>query len=96
MYQYINNPILLILDTEDPVIYCPANQTKDTTQSRSTAIAVWTDPQAADNAGIVPTVTCSLESGRRFEIGQTEVVCEARDSSGNQATCIFIIEVIGK
>ena len=89
--------LMLILDTEDPaIIYCPANQTKDTPPSLSTAIAVWADPQANDNSGISPAVNCSLESGTQFQIGQTEVVCEARDPSGNQVNCTFIIKVIGK
>ena len=86
----------LISDTEDPVIYCPANQTVDSASSLSTAVAVWIDPQANDNSGITPTVTCNSDSGSQFQIGQTEVVCVARDPSGNQAICSFIIEVIGK
>ena len=85
------------LDTEDPTILsCPANQTKNTAPSQSTAIAVWTVPQATDNSGITPNVTCSFDSGSHFQIGQTEVVCEARDSSRNQAICTCVIEVIGK
>ena len=85
------------LDTENPIILsCPANQTKSTAPSLSTAIAVWTDLQATDNSRIAPTVTCSLESGSQFEIGQTEVECDAQDSSGNQANCTFIIEVMGE
>ena len=88
---------LLNLDTEDPIIFsCPTNQTKNTVPSQSTAIAVWTDLQANDNSGITPNVTCNLKSGSQFRIGQTEVVCEARDPSGNQAICTFIIEIIGK
>ena len=91
------NQMFLISDTEDPVFsYCPGNQTLDTFANLSTAVAVWADPQANDNSGITPTVTCILESGNQFEIGQTEVICEARDPSGNQAICTFIIKVIGK
>ena len=85
-------------DSEDPIfIYCPSNQIKNTTSSMSAAVTtVWADPQATDNSGMTPAVTCSLASGSQFQIGQTEVVCEARDPSGNQAICTFIIEVIGK
>ena len=85
------------LDTEDPIILsCPANQTKNTAPSQSTAIAVWNDPQATDNSGITSNTTCSIDSGSKFEIGHTKVVCEVRDPSGNQATCGFIIKVIGR
>ena len=86
-----------IIDNEDPVIlFCPANQTKNTAPSQSIAIAVWTDLQATDNSGKAPTVTCNWESGSQFQIGETEVICEVCDPSGNQAICTFLIEVIGK
>ena len=88
---------LFNLDVEDPVILsCPANQTMNTVSSQSTAIAVWTDLKATDNSGIAPSINCSFESGSQFEIGQTEVICEARDPSGNHEICTFIIEVTGK
>ena len=91
------NVFFLILDIEDPIVLaCPVNQTRNTAPGIATAVAVWADPQATDNSGITPNVTCSVESGSQFQIGQTEVVCEARDPSGNQADCTFIIEVIGK
>ena len=86
-----------IIDTEDPVIVsCPANQVKNTATNLPTTVVVWNDPQANDNSGQAPAVTCSMDSGSQFQIGQTEVVCEARDSSGNQAICTFTIDVIGK
>ena len=88
--------MFLTSDAEDPVVYCPSNQTLDTDPSQPTAVAVWTDPQTNDNSGKAPNVMCSHESGSQFQIGQTEVVCEARDASGNQANCTFIIEIIGK
>ena len=59
------------------------------------AVAVWIDPQATDNARVTPTVTCSFESGSQFEIGQTDVICEARDPGGNKAFCTFTIDVTG-
>ena len=91
------NVSYLYLDIEDPtIISCPANQTKDTAPGLSTAVAVWADLQATDNTGVTPTVTYSLESGSQFEIGQTEVICEARDPSGNKAFCSFTIDVTGK
>ena len=96
-YKFIQCLISSLIDNEDPVIHsCPANQTINTVPSQSTAIAVWTDLQATDNSGIKTTITCDLESGNQVHIGQTEVVCEARDPSGNQAICTFVIEVIGK
>ena len=85
------------VDTEDPIfISCPANQTTDTASGLSTAIVVWTEPHATDNSGVPTNLTCNVESGSQFEIGQTKVICEARDLSGNEAVCSFIIKVTGK
>ena len=92
----INKPMFLTSDAEGPAIYCPSNQTMDTNSSQSTAVAVWNDLQTNDNSAKSLSVMCSHESGSQFQIGHTEVVCEARDASGNQANCTFIIEVIGK
>ena len=87
--------ICSISDTEDPIIYCPANQTMVAAPGFYATDAVWADPLANDNSGIATTVLCNFESGGQFRIGHTRVVCEARDASGNQAICTFIIEVIG-
>ena len=85
------------VDTEEPIfISCPANQTTHTASGLSTAVVVWTEPQATDNSGVPINVTCNVESGNQFEIWQTEVICEAHDPSGNEAVCSFIIEVTGK
>ena len=79
------------------MINCPANQTIYTTPNLSTATAMWTDhSEANDNSGITAAMTCRWQSGSQFQIGLTVVVCEARDASGNQANCTFVIEVIGK
>ena len=41
-------------------------------------------------------VMCSHVSGARFNIGHTEVVCEAVDSSGNTGECQFNVTIKGK
>ena len=71
------------------MIVCPGNQTVNTPPNQDYAIMVWADPQANDNSGQIPTTTCDPESGSQFEIGETEVTCQAVDPSGNQATCTF-------
>ena len=82
-------------DNEDPVITCPANQTVNTELSQAHSSAVWADPQVTDNSGQIPTITCDAESGSQFEIGETEVICQAVDPAGNQATCTFTVEIKG-
>ena len=77
------------------MIACPGNQTVNTKPSQAYASVVWTDPQMIDNSGQIPTITCDAESGSQFEIGETEVTCQAVDPTGNQATCIFTVKIEG-
>ena len=60
-----------------------------------TAVVNWTDPQATDNSRQTPTVTCSTKSGSQFGIGETKVICQAVDRSGNKATCMFTVKIEG-
>ena len=75
---------------------CPTNKTTVTDFGQSTTVVNWNDLQATDNSGQQPTVTCSVESGSRFELGETEVNCQAADFRKNQAACVFTVEVKGK
>ena len=56
----------------------------------------WSDPVANDNSGTNPIVTCNVNSGDRLSTGTSKVMCEARDESGNQATCFFTVQIVGK
>ena len=93
VYLYIGNPDCF-LDVEDPTITCPGNKTLETTPDQPTAVAVY-NPNVSDNSGQYLNVSCSIESGSEFDIGQTDVICAAYDPSGNQAMCYFTIEVKG-
>ena len=88
--------IILFLDNQSPILICPVNQTLETDLRQPTAAAVWDNPLVTDNAKISPSVTCNANSGSLFEIGQTNVLCEAWDSNGNYATCTFTIDVKSK
>ncbi|XP_072024935.1 hyalin-like [Amphiura filiformis] len=63
--------------------------------SRSTAIVKWKQPLATDNSGRDVSVTCNKNSSSRFEIGETDVVCEARDWEGKASYCSFTVAVKG-
>ena len=82
-------------DDEAPVLTCPAKQAVNTEPSRSYAKVVWTDPQAIDNSRDLTTITCDFESGSYFEIGETQVTCQAVDPTGNWATCTFDVQTKG-
>ena len=49
-----------------------------------------------DNSGHFHTATCNVESGSQFEIGVTEVICQAVDLGGNRGACSFTVIVIGR
>ena len=83
-------------DFEAPILSCPSNQLKSTTFGKSTAVVFWAEPDASDNSGQRPYVWCSMDSGSQFEIGKTEVFCQARDGVGNRAECTFTVQIKGK
>ncbi|XP_072016894.1 uncharacterized protein [Amphiura filiformis] len=83
-----------VIDSEEPVLSCTANQIANTTLGNRTATVVWHDPTATDNSGDIPTVTCHPASGSDFVIGQTPVTCTASDRNGNKANCSFYVDVI--
>ncbi|XP_071961171.1 uncharacterized protein [Antedon mediterranea] len=83
-------------DTEDPEISnCPADQTIEAEFGSETASATWTPPTATDNSNTSPTLSVTKEPGSDFDIGITDVVYIARDSSGNTGSCQFKITVTG-
>ena len=86
----------LFLDNEMPKFRsCPSNQIrKEIDDDACIATFVYTKPTATDNSGAM-TVTCSPVSGSSLEIGTTSINCVARDSSGNQASCSFGVNVSG-
>jgi lysophospholipase L1-like esterase len=56
---------------------------------------VWFDvPQATGGAAPVAT-TCTPSSGSQFPVGNTTVMCEARDAGSRQASCNFTVQVQG-
>ena len=59
-------------------------------------MVAWDGPKASDNSGNVSRVFCNPQSGTNFTIGQTTVICEAVDGSGNRAACSFQVNVTGK
>ena len=66
----------------------------DTDLQQPTVTVNWQTPTATDNSGEV-TVSCDTSSGSRFTIGQTVVTCLAIDTSGNNRTCSFLVNVEG-
>ena len=70
------------------MILCPSDV--------SAAVVAYLSPTATDNSNETPTVECEPPIGFEFDIGKTNVTCVARDNSGNNSTCHFQVEVLGK
>ena len=75
--------------------HCPTDQSFETNLGESTVVVNWTNPEAIDNSGQNLTVTCSLESGSHFEIGETDVICQVNDLAENSTTCNFTVQIEG-
>ena len=85
------------VDKEAPRISaCPANISSPTDLGKPTALVIWDDLTVTDNTDDDPAINCTTSSGSEFIIGVTEVVCEAIDKSGNNATCSFNVNVTGQ
>ncbi|MCF6361558.1 MAG: HYR domain-containing protein, partial [Cyclobacteriaceae bacterium] len=78
---------VIIADTEDPVINCPANQSLalGATIPDYTGLAT-----ATDNCDTSPTITQLPVAGTAFVDGMT-ITLTATDGTGNSSNCTFII-----
>jgi HYR domain/Secretion system C-terminal sorting domain len=87
---FVPNPCLR--DTVPPVFSnCPTNINVVTSQN-SVAIN-WATPSARDNCSPTVLILSNFQPGQLLPIGQTTVVYLARDTSGNQAECRFVVTV---
>ena len=95
---------VVVEDTENPTITCPASQTIAAGMGNTTAIVDNIAPTTADNCGIdtifyVFTGTTTGDgaddaSGSTFNLGETTVTYNTTDDNGLIATCDFVITVI--
>nr|XP_054749016.1 serine-rich adhesin for platelets-like [Lytechinus pictus] len=83
---------IVVLDTELPVINCPANIIQPTDPGSSSASVTW-QVTSTDNSGETPTTTLSAGPGL-FSVGSVVIIAMATDSSGNTASCNFTVQII--
>lgn len=97
----IDNIILTgtgVVDNTPPVIFCNEDLEVYSDFNYCGAIVEFSTPKALDETDENPIIT-QIEgpiSGSFFEIGTTEVVFKATDSSGNSTTCSFYVHIIDK
>ena len=82
---------ITVVDTEPPVITCPADTTVNTAPGQFGTVFSYT-VEATDNCSVL-TIDCEPSSGSFFLVGQNLVWCIATDASGNKDTCVFEVFV---
>jgi hypothetical protein len=84
-------------DKEVPAMTCPPAISVNTTSNLCTGFATYTNPTFTDNCA--PTTGTStrisgLVSGATFPLGNTNVVFQATDASGNTRRCTMVVTVV--
>lgn len=77
----------------EPDIACPAGFDIQASPWNSLGLLLFDDPPASSACGPV-TVTCTPPSGDSVAVGPTQVNCSVVDSSGNQNSCSFAVNVV--
>lgn len=85
---------VMVLDTIVPFLDC-LNQDTTITDCAADRTISFDMPQVLDNCGasLMPVLVSGLESGDVFPPGVTEQTFEVMDSSGNVATCTFVVDI---
>jgi len=85
--------MVMVLDTQPPIITCPPNIVTKTANPGDTSVIVTYPPAtASDNCGNV-AVVCSPPTGSSFPRGTTTVTCSATDAANIATTCTFTVTV---
>ncbi|MGH9766817.1 MAG: HYR domain-containing protein [Blastocatellia bacterium] len=79
-----------VVDQEKPRITCPKDIT--TTSCGSAVVVTYPPPVVSDNCPGV-TFACVPPSSSPFPLGVTTVTCTATDTSGNQSSCGFKVNI---
>ncbi|WP_425639173.1 HYR domain-containing protein [Algoriphagus yeomjeoni] len=95
-----NNPAsevmqtITVIDTQVPVITCPADISTTVEFGETGKIIMYDLPSVSDNCGVQTLELVSgLESGAIFPLGETTLTYRATDAAGNTAECSFTVTV---
>ena len=79
-------------DTAPPTLTCPSNIVTQAVSTEGTTVG-WR-PSATDDCSPAVSITCQPRSGSLFPVGRTPVSCIAKDASGNDEHCTFLVIVL--
>ncbi|XP_072051832.1 uncharacterized protein [Amphiura filiformis] len=83
------------LDTSIPVVTnCPQPDTVTVPFGTTSQVVTWQEPTVVDDSGLPPTITQSHRSGESFPVGATTVMYTFADQAGNEAMCVFTVNVV--
>ncbi|MEI7982669.1 MAG: HYR domain-containing protein, partial [Bacteroidota bacterium] len=100
--------LVTIIDTQPPVINCPANITKSNDVNNCSAFVNVPNPTMSDNCGSITKLTWAMTGATTssspanginyigtyaFNVGTTTVTYIATDASGNTKSCSFTVKV---
>lgn len=82
---------ITVVDTEKPVISCPADIVLSNNPGSCTRSNVVFSATASDNCDV--TISYSIAPGSTFALGVTPVTATATDSAGNSSSCTFTVTI---
>jgi len=83
-----------ILDVTPPVVTVPEDTTVEATGADGAQVTFMPMPAATDaHDGDIEVVDCRPASGTLFALGDTAVMCSARDAEGNEGSATFTVTV---
>ena len=86
-----------VVDTELPVVYCPASLSSQSTDSGAATFNYSWITSVYDNVnGSSLVASCTPSSPHIFPLGASHVTCSTSDSVGNNGSCSFSVNVIDK
>ena len=91
-YMVILIHVQYVADAEPPIIYCP-DDIHAIASANDGVVVRWTYLNGTDNSGDIVETDCDIPSGSKFSVGVTNVLCVGYDSSGNNETCTFQVNI---
>jgi len=82
---------ITVIDSQTPIINCPADVMVNAASGACRAVATWTIPQITDNCINSLNVFSTHQPGNEFPIGCTTVTYIVTDETGNTAGCNFSV-----